>query len=119
MSYSGLPQNCPPNPHNVTAIGPLYRVLEGSTPVDFDWLSHTGREKALVPGADACDWAAVSFFTEIGHVKKLKNLKDKTHAAEVHIPEGLGTHRTRGSHVNFWCKDGNDIASCVVAIVKL
>lgn len=119
MTFSGLPPSCPPTPHETPALGPVYRVLVGETPDDWDWLSHEKRGQIPPPKADLCGWASVSLFTETSGVKALKNLKHLTHAAKLQIPEGVGVHTIRKAHVPFWCKDGQALAPHVVEVVGL
>lgn len=120
LTFSALPPQCPPHPLDTSALGPVYRVLsKGATAVAYDWLSHAARGNTLQPGMDPCRFASLSLFKNTTVVKKYKNLQHLTHAAELHIPAGVGAHKTKGAHVDFWCADGQAVASHVTQIVSI
>jgi hypothetical protein len=119
VTFVGLPALCPPAEAVDADIVLAYRILDGQGLADRDWLSHTARGTTLAPGASACEWAAVSLFTNPEAPKKYKNLKGKTHAARVSIPAGSGVHTTRGAHINFWCHAEFVIADFFVDVVGI
>lgn len=120
LKFSALPPQCPPNPRDTSALSPVYRVLSsGATAVNFDWLSHAERGEKLQPGMDPCRFASLSLFKNTSVVTKYKNLRHLTHAAELSIPAGVGAHVTKNAHVDFWCADGQSVATHVVQIVSI
>jgi len=121
LTFSELPASCPPVPRDTSAIGPVFRVLDnGNTATAYDWLSHQARGEELKPGMDPCRFASLSLFKDPSVVKKYKNLKDKTHAAELHIPADIGAHTTKkNGHVDFWCADGNLVSGYVAQVVSI
>jgi hypothetical protein len=119
--FSGLPPTCPPSPRDTSALAGVYRLLQGSSPVDWDWLSHRDRGEPFPPGADPCRFAGLSLFRDTGAAKKLKNLKDLTHAAEMAFPDTSGAHTGSSpkNHVTFWVACGHKCADYVVAVVPI
>jgi hypothetical protein len=119
LSFSGLPSSCPPIPLEITALSGVFRILQGSSPVEWDWLSHRDRGMTLPEGGDECRFAGLSLFKNPKAAKKLKNLQHLTHAARMEYPHGTGAHATKGNHTTFWIADGKKHENCLVAIVSL
>ena len=120
LTFSGLPPSCPPVPRDSSAVGPVYRVLNGgAVATAYDWLSHEQRGQTLPTGMDRCRFASLSLFKNTAVVRKYKNLRHLTHAAELNIPADVGAHKTKGDHVDFWCADGEALSAHVTQIVSI
>ena len=119
MSATIFPADCPPNPHDTHALGPVYRVLAGANPAPVDWQSHDQKGQPLPHGMCKCRWVSISLFTNTSVVKKFKNLAHLTHAAELHIPANAGAHITKRAHIDFWSANNAALAQHVTAVVPI
>ena len=121
MEFLNLPAGCPPKVHGTSALQNVYRVLEGESPVGYDFLTHKERGKAKPKGACDCRWSSLSLFRDPSAAKKLPNLRHLTHAAKLDIPAGAGAHfaKDKANHVDFWRASSTETEKFVVAIVEI
>lgn len=119
MNFNGLPPSCPPTPHNDNELQEVWRIIQGTAPVAYDWQSHHQRGIPVPSPEKACGWASVSLTKNPKAALSLKNLKHLTHAAQLAIPAGVGAHITKKNHVDFWPAAGVNLSSFVVAVVKV
>jgi ribosomal protein S16 len=119
MKFAGLPPTCPPQSHETHQIGPVYRILVGAVPEENDWKSHERLGKVRPVKVDPCRWASLSLQRQIWVAASLPNFKDRTHAAELDIPAGIGAHVTKKDHVDFWCSEGRCVSQFVKRIIEI
>lgn len=123
-SFSGLPANCPPTPHDMSALSKVFRVLVGQQPVADDWLSHTQLKKHCPATVNPCAHAGLSLFRNPKAARSFPNLRDRTHAAEMSFPSGVGTHtgnagNGKNNHVTYWICDGHSYEDFVVSVTNI
>jgi len=119
MNFTGLPQSCPPTPHDVHELTDVWRILAATAASPYDWQSHQQRGKPVPAGADACKWSSMSLTRNPKAALSLRNLAHLSHAAKLAIPAGAGAHKSKKSHVDFWPAAGTDISQFVVAVEEV
>lgn len=117
-----LPDQCPPAAHQTCALDQVYRVLDGASPTNYDFLSHAKRGKTKPATVDGCRWASLSLQAGLPAVEKLlklPNFQTATHAAILDIPASTGAHCVKGNHIDFWQALAANLNTCVVTVKQV
>lgn len=107
-----LPAGCPPSDCKDYELKNIFRLVS-NPPCSEDFLSHIESGQSY-PEYLECAANAVSFFNTYNSAKKIQSKfrklnKNNQHILEGNIKAGIGIHKTKGTHIDFWVFKDKDI----------